>query len=204
MLCCFFGACFCFAKVYTCHRCLGIPNISSSFGTAPDVWNLMFGRLALSQETFLCLPSLGSHPHRSPTSECPKKLLSADMTYGCKPFGAWVLMALQRWPRRGLLGLSLSKLSMMKSLSHPSLTVACRTKASRTRPKPLERKPPWPRRCPLPSEVSSRERRGQTSFNHAGSATWGSYGLEFTALQAASADWGCKRFSLEVLVGLDG
>ncbi|CAE7457922.1 unnamed protein product [Symbiodinium natans] len=30
-------------EVYTCHRCLGIPNISSSFGTAPDVWNLMFG-----------------------------------------------------------------------------------------------------------------------------------------------------------------
>ncbi|CAJ1360976.1 unnamed protein product [Effrenium voratum] len=30
-------------EVYTCHECLGIPTISSSFGTAPDVWNWMFG-----------------------------------------------------------------------------------------------------------------------------------------------------------------
>lgn len=30
-------------EVYTCHRALGIPNIRSSFGTWPDVWNLMFG-----------------------------------------------------------------------------------------------------------------------------------------------------------------
>ncbi|CAK9081632.1 unnamed protein product [Durusdinium trenchii] len=29
-------------EVYTCHEYLGIPNISSSFGTAPDIWNWMF------------------------------------------------------------------------------------------------------------------------------------------------------------------
>eukprot|EP00438_Fugacium_kawagutii_P036190 Skav232977 [mRNA] locus=scaffold1735:449643:458779:+ [translate_table: standard] len=32
--------------VYPCHEYLGIPNVSSSFGTAPDVWNWMFAACA--------------------------------------------------------------------------------------------------------------------------------------------------------------
>eukprot|EP00931_Biecheleriopsis_adriatica_P087400 TRINITY_DN61882_c0_g1_i1.p1 TRINITY_DN61882_c0_g1~~TRINITY_DN61882_c0_g1_i1.p1 ORF type:complete len:448 (-),score=60.01 TRINITY_DN61882_c0_g1_i1:58-1401(-) len=34
-------------EVYTCHRALSVPNISSSFGTAPDVWNLLFAAVKL-------------------------------------------------------------------------------------------------------------------------------------------------------------
>lgn len=34
-------------EVYTCHKVLGIPNIRSSFGTAPDVWNWLFGAVRL-------------------------------------------------------------------------------------------------------------------------------------------------------------
>ncbi|CAK0793862.1 unnamed protein product, partial [Prorocentrum cordatum] len=30
-------------EVYTCHEHLGIPTIDSSFGTAPEIWNAMFG-----------------------------------------------------------------------------------------------------------------------------------------------------------------
>jgi len=33
-------------EVYTCHEYLGIPNVSSRFGTAPDVWNWMFAACA--------------------------------------------------------------------------------------------------------------------------------------------------------------
>ncbi|CAE7801719.1 unnamed protein product [Symbiodinium sp. CCMP2592] len=40
-------------EVYTCHRCLGIPNITSSFGTAPDVWNLMFGAVRILPKSVL-------------------------------------------------------------------------------------------------------------------------------------------------------
>lgn len=33
-------------EVYTCHEHLQIPNVSSSFGTAPDIWNWMFAACA--------------------------------------------------------------------------------------------------------------------------------------------------------------
>jgi len=29
-------------ECYTCHECLGVPTIDSSFGTAPEIWNQMF------------------------------------------------------------------------------------------------------------------------------------------------------------------
>lgn len=33
-------------EVYTCHEHLQIPNVSSSFGTSPDIWNWMFAACA--------------------------------------------------------------------------------------------------------------------------------------------------------------
>jgi len=34
-------------ECYTCQRALGIPNIRSSFGTAPDIWNWLFAAVKL-------------------------------------------------------------------------------------------------------------------------------------------------------------
>jgi len=40
-------------EVYTCHRALGVPNMRSSFGTAPDIWNLLFGVVKQLPESVL-------------------------------------------------------------------------------------------------------------------------------------------------------